>query len=152
MSDEPDGLLTPWYYLGSVTITRRLQVDNPAVLSAMADSLDPTWEDLLRGLVDQGATDDEIWAGGWKQLLPIPVRRYLEATLTHLRGDIARTPAPPVMTEHQREKITEVSAAVTRLRRTNRRGATKSAVATAIGVDRGTLATWIKRGWVTLDD
>lgn len=59
---------------------------------------------------------------------------------------------PPRLTAYQRDKIAEVPEAVAYLKRNGKRGASVSAVAVRIGVDRGTLATWIDHGWVSLDN
>lgn len=80
-------------------------------------------------------------------------RRQILALLASVRGD----PSPqgvapdPAMTAYATEKIAEVPEAVRYVRRSNRRGVSINAVAIRIGVDRGTLTTWIERGWVSLE-
>lgn len=50
-------------------------------------------------------------------------------------------------TAYAREKHDQYCDAVRRLRRVGSRGASLKAIASRVGVDRGTLADWIERGW-----
>lgn len=86
MSGE-DVILTPWHYVivpSEKVLDRRLTETNPAVRTVLWDH-DDSWDAALRALVDQGATDDEIWQGDWLTLLPIPLRRHLPETLQRVR-------------------------------------------------------------------
>jgi hypothetical protein len=87
VSGEPDDLLTPWDWIVVPTAgptVRRFRDENYAVWSVLCiDGM--TWDAAFTKLIDQGATDTEIWAGGWRDLLSIPVRRYLETRLGAMR-------------------------------------------------------------------
>lgn len=82
-----DVVLTPWHYIIVPTdspAVRRLRGSNPAVLATIERHSD-SWEAAFRALVEQGATDDEIWRGDWCALLPIALRRHLPALLHDVR-------------------------------------------------------------------
>ncbi len=84
--DVPDDLLTPWHWLvipEGTSKSRFVDENRAAYFVFTRDGA--TWESALSTLIEQGATDDEIWSGGWRDLLSIPVRRYLEALLGRLR-------------------------------------------------------------------
>ena len=97
-----DDILTPWHYLygnscrcgreGSHTSLGHALDANPAVDRVLSQN-DRSWKDALVVLVDQGATDDEIWQGDWLSTLPIPVRRHLVESVATIRGIEGVAPA-----------------------------------------------------------
>lgn len=111
---------------------------DPRIERAMAEYDDATNEELVE-VVIQLFPPSYTW--------PTVERRWLREAIEELRGT---EPIGPALTSLQREKIPLIPGAVAKLRRSSTRGATISAVATAIGVDRGTLSAWIDRGLVTL--
>jgi len=84
MSDDEytpgDVLATPGF-VGSEMESQNYAVYN--VLTRHRDS----WEDALREMIDQGATNDDIWHGDWKYALPFPLRRRLEAAISRIRRE-----------------------------------------------------------------
>jgi hypothetical protein len=96
----------------------------------------------LARLVDEGARDDEI-VPAFKHL-PIPERRWMEATLDELRS---RPRAADEPTPYARAKLTKIRERYPELKRRFRR-VSKSRVAIDAEVDRGTLDEWIRRGWL----
>lgn len=136
--DDQGGLDRPRWYVwvnrNDQPLVKLLRNENPAVLNVLEDA--ETWADALTTLVSQGATDEEIWAGDWLRFLPIPGRRHLVSTLAELRGE-----GP---TDYARGKIPKIAA----LYRSTKRP-TRARIAELSGVDRDTIADWIKRGWMT---
>lgn len=66
-----------------------------------------------------------------------------------LRELLAETPRPTAsrpLTAYQAEKIPLLEAEAARLRRSTKRGPSDAALERAVGVDRGTIATWRKAG------
>ena len=100
---------------------------------------------LLR-LVREGAHDDEVLPAFAQ--IPVPERRWIEATLRRLRR--AAVPSPDGLTALQRDKLPRVPAAKTEARRKYRR-LSVSGLAAVLELDRGTLQKWIDEGLVTLD-
>ncbi len=105
-------LLTPWHYAvlpndgpgGQGMLEHRLRTSNPAVL-AVLERHDTTWELAIAELVEQEATDDEIWAGDWLKLLPFRLRRYLVALLAE-----QRQPHPLTRDEILAERAADLAA------------------------------------------
>lgn len=150
----PDGeLLTPWHWIIAGDNSHvygdgpwaRLQRKNPAAHRALHGN-DQSWDAWLGELISQGATDEDILEGGWLDLIASwPVRRYIPERLAELRGQ----PVIDARTPLARQKIPEVARTYhDGLRRTGKLPS-KRQTAQLVGVDRGTLADWIKRGWMT---
>jgi crotonobetainyl-CoA:carnitine CoA-transferase CaiB-like acyl-CoA transferase len=75
------------------------------------------------------------------------IARQTEAARASLTG----APLPAAPTKRAREKIPEARRVAAEIRRDTRRPAALSVVADRIGVDRGTLSSWIEHGWLRLD-
>lgn len=106
--EPPHGVTTPWHDVldprtpgGGPTapvVLDRLQSQNPAILELMVQASD-LWDDFLAACIDANATDDDIWRGGWADLLGPLIRRYLTVRLGELRSEsAARTGRSPIAT------------------------------------------------------
>jgi hypothetical protein len=105
-------------------------------------------------LIALGWADDEIWDAMARfrvghRVATLREQRAAEAYLALLRGQAP--PSPPRTsgpTEYARAKIAQVPEAWEYLRRSSRRGPTKMALAARLEVDRKTLDSWIRWGWL----
>ena len=106
-----------------------------------ADLSKKLWVDnYIRRWIAGGLSDDEI-ADQLSRIAPGAVRREALIRIWTLRGVAGNDPDGP--TDWQRDKITQIKRAYPDLRR-----GSKSAAAKRVGIDRGTLANWISRGWL----
>ena len=104
-------------------------------------------------LIAKGWADDEILdALGRFRLghrgVTMRELRAAEAYLALARGHAPSLPRPSEATAFARRKIVEAPAAWDYLRRSRNGGPTKKALAARLEVDRKTLDSWIRRGWL----
>jgi hypothetical protein len=113
--------------------------------------IDPFLDLVVNAVEYADATDEEIAelviqkcppSFRW----PAIERRWLREAIAQRRGSVA---PPVVQSKYAREKIAEIPQAISYFRQ-GHGTPTVSAVARYIGVDRGTLAGWVERGWVPL--
>ena len=140
----------PWHYFGDPTWTspawRRLATENPALLPLL--EAHGAWGGALTELVQTGATADDIERGEWIRLLDdFALQRWLAAALARLRGEAARAPRAP--SDWTLQMISKISEAYRYLVRTTGRPPSRVATARRVGIDRGTIAEWVKKGWMS---
>ena len=150
MSEQPpDDLSTPWHWIIATNARdnpqERLCARNPAAWQAL-HGRDGSWDDWLLELIREGATDDQIFAGDWLDVVgSFPVQRYVRARLAELRG------LPPVTDDRTplaRQMIPMVERTYQEIKRRTGKPPSKRATAGLVGIDRGTLGEWIERGWM----
>ena len=143
--DAPDDLLTPWHWLvipEGTSKSRFVDENRAAYFVFTRDGA--TWESALSTLIEQGATDDEIWSGGWRDLLSIPVRRYLEALLGRLRL------AAPLGRQTPTLRLDRYARAVVELREPDGTWPIQDTVAEALGLTSRTLRDKSIGGWAAI--
>lgn len=124
----------------------RLRNKNPAAYLILHRQLDQSWDAWLGAMIEQGATDEDIFAGDWLDLIPSwPVRRYIPERLAELRGQPSIDPRTPLA----RRTIPKIAKGYHESLQRTGKPQSKKVAAELAQIDRGTLDDWIKRGWMT---